>query len=106
MRRATHGSGPETCSARARSAPAASSSTATAGGCNGATSSSSKSKGSESSEIASSESDMCCTCDKVHRMTHIQIRNVPPELHRKLKVRAAEAGMSLSDYLLETVVRP
>jgi len=33
-------------------------------------------------------------------MTMIQIRNVPPELHRKLKVRAAEAGMSLSDYLL------
>ena len=30
----------------------------------------------------------------------IQIRNVPPELHRKLKVRAAEAGMSLSEYLL------
>jgi plasmid stability protein len=39
-------------------------------------------------------------------MGHIQIRNVPPELHRKLKVRAAESGMSLSDYLLETVVRP
>lgn len=39
-------------------------------------------------------------------MGHIQIRNVPPELHRKLKARAAEAGMSLSDYLLETVVRP
>jgi plasmid stability protein len=39
-------------------------------------------------------------------MGHIQIRNVPPDLHRKLKVRAAEAGMSLSDYLLETVIRP
>ena len=33
-------------------------------------------------------------------MAHIQIRNVPPELHRKLKIRAAEAGMTLSDYLL------
>lgn len=33
-------------------------------------------------------------------MAHIQIRNVPPDLHRKLKVRAAEAGMTLSDYLL------
>jgi plasmid stability protein len=42
----------------------------------------------------------------VHNMGHIQIRNVPPELHRKLKARAAEAGMSLSDYLLETVIRP
>jgi len=31
---------------------------------------------------------------------------MPPELHTKLKSRAAEAGMTLSDYLLETVVRP
>ena len=30
----------------------------------------------------------------------IQIRNVPPALHRQLKSRAALAGMSLSDYLL------
>ena len=30
----------------------------------------------------------------------IQIRNVPEELHRKLKARAALEGMSLSDYLL------
>jgi plasmid stability protein len=30
----------------------------------------------------------------------IQIRNVPDALHRKLKARAAAAGMSLSDYLL------
>ena len=30
----------------------------------------------------------------------IQIRNVPDELHRVLKVRAARAGMTLSDYLL------
>ena len=30
----------------------------------------------------------------------IQIRNVPDELHRKLKVRAAELGLTLSDYLL------
>jgi plasmid stability protein len=30
----------------------------------------------------------------------VQIRNVPDDLHRKLKVRAAEKGMSLSDYLL------
>jgi antitoxin FitA len=33
----------------------------------------------------------------------IQIRNVPDDLHRKLKVRAAERGMSLSDYLLAEV---
>lgn len=30
----------------------------------------------------------------------IQIRNVPDDLHRLLKSRAALAGMSLSDYLL------
>jgi hypothetical protein len=33
-------------------------------------------------------------------MGTIQIRNVPTELHRKLKLRAAENGVSLSDYLL------
>ncbi|MDE0652845.1 MAG: hypothetical protein OXI26_04285 [bacterium] len=30
----------------------------------------------------------------------IQIRNVPDPVHREAKVRAARAGMSLSDYLL------
>lgn len=29
----------------------------------------------------------------------IQVRNVPDEVHRTLKARAAAAGMSLSDYL-------
>jgi plasmid stability protein len=33
----------------------------------------------------------------------IQIRNVPDELHRKLKARAALQGKSLSDYLLEGI---
>ena len=33
-------------------------------------------------------------------MGMIQIRNVPDDVHRKLKARAAEKGMSLSDYLL------
>ena len=37
--------------------------------------------------------------------TMIQIRNVPNELHRRLKSRAALAGMSLSDYLLEEIRR-
>jgi antitoxin FitA len=35
--------------------------------------------------------------------TMIQIRNVPDALHRKLKSRAALAGMSLSDYLLQQI---
>ena len=33
----------------------------------------------------------------------IQIRNVPESLHRRLKSRAALAGMSLSDYLLDGI---
>lgn len=36
-------------------------------------------------------------------MGMIQLRNVPDDLHRRLKARAAEAGMSLSDYLIEEV---
>jgi len=35
----------------------------------------------------------------------IQLRNVPSALHRKLKSRAALAGMSLSDYLIEIIRR-
>lgn len=35
----------------------------------------------------------------------IQLRNVPDALHRKLKARAALAGMSLSDFLLAEVER-
>ena len=35
----------------------------------------------------------------------IQIRNVPDSLHRTLKMRAAMAGMSLSDYLLAEIRR-
>jgi plasmid stability protein len=33
----------------------------------------------------------------------IQIRNVPDDLHRILKVRAAREGMTLSDYLLSEI---
>ena len=33
----------------------------------------------------------------------VQIRNVPVALHRKLKSRAALAGMSLSEYLLNEI---
>jgi len=35
----------------------------------------------------------------------IQIRNVPDDLHRRLKARAALEGMTLSDYLLGEVER-
>jgi hypothetical protein len=33
----------------------------------------------------------------------IQVRNVPDDLHRQLKSRAALCGMSLSDYLLSEI---
>lgn len=35
----------------------------------------------------------------------VQIRNVPDKLHRKLKTRAALAGMSISEYLLREMER-
>ena len=35
----------------------------------------------------------------LHMSKMIQIRNVPDELHRELKQRAALAGMSMSDYI-------
>ena len=45
----------------------------------------------------------CVTLDCMSKM--IQIRNVPDDLHRTLKIRAAEAGMTLSDYLLSEIER-
>jgi plasmid stability protein len=35
----------------------------------------------------------------------IQVRNVPDEVHRTLKVRAAAAGLSLSDYIKRDLVQ-
>jgi plasmid stability protein len=35
----------------------------------------------------------------------IQIRNVPERIHRRLKARAAEEGVSLSDLLLREATR-
>jgi hypothetical protein len=44
--------------------------------------------------------DMSGARDSVlHMSKMIQIRNVPDELHRDLKKRAALAGMSMSDYI-------
>ncbi len=43
---------------------------------------------------------MLVTCTHVTNMSKmIQIRHVPDVLHRKLKIRAAEADMTLSDYI-------
>lgn len=38
-------------------------------------------------------------------MTSLQIRNVPDELHRRLKARAALEGQSLSEYALSELRR-
>ena len=34
-------------------------------------------------------------------MSTIQVRNVPEQLHRQLKARAAQEGRTLSDYVLD-----
>lgn len=36
---------------------------------------------------------------------HIQIREVPEKTHRKLKMRAAEEGLSMSEYLKRLIER-
>jgi plasmid stability protein len=33
----------------------------------------------------------------------LQVRSIPPELHRRLKARAAIEGMSMSDYVLREI---
>lgn len=43
------------------------------------------------------------TCFYALHMSMIQIRNVPETLHRRLKARAAMAGLSLSDMLLREI---
>lgn len=40
-----------------------------------------------------------------HMSKMIQIRNVPDAMHRELKMRAAAAGMSLSDYIKQELTR-
>jgi hypothetical protein len=44
--------------------------------------------------------DMHFACTYSVCMSMLQIRNVPEDLHRELKSRAALAGMSVSEYLL------
>jgi antitoxin FitA len=45
----------------------------------------------------------CAHADRMSKM--VQVRNVPDGLHRKLKARAADAGQTLSDYLLAELER-
>lgn len=45
---------------------------------------------------------MCITCKHPQKLQRtIHIRSVPDVFHRSLKARAANAGKSLSDYLLD-----
>jgi hypothetical protein len=46
---------------------------------------------------------MRCTLGRMSRS--IQIRNVPDEIHRTLRARAAASGQSLSTYLLADIAR-
>ena len=50
---------------------------------------------------------MCCACDMVLSMPTrmIQIRNVPDQVHREVKARAARARMSMYDYLRREIER-
>lgn len=43
---------------------------------------------------------MCSACEYPDHMKMVQIRNVPDDVHRRLKSRAALEGRSLSDYAL------
>lgn len=48
---------------------------------------------------------MCNTCEQVSAMSvMIQIRNVPDDVHRLLKARAALAGTTLSDLLRGQII--
>ena len=50
--------------------------------------------------------DMKYSCFHINRMsTMIQIRNVPDVMHRRLKVRAAMEGVSMSQYVMWAIER-
>lgn len=48
---------------------------------------------------------MLGTCNYARHMSHVQIRNVPEDLHRQLKARAAQEGTTVSDMLLREIER-
>ena len=49
---------------------------------------------------------MRCACAHAENMSKmVQIRNVPDALHRKLKARAVDSGLTLSDYILAELER-
>ena len=40
-----------------------------------------------------------------HAMGALQVKNIPPDLHDAIRRRAAEQGLTVSDYVLELVRR-
>lgn len=38
-------------------------------------------------------------------MKNVQVRNVPPDVHEKLRNRARNEGMTMSDYVLKLIER-
>ena len=40
-----------------------------------------------------------------YRMSNVQVKNLEPELHELLRVRAAADGSTISDYVLELIRR-
>jgi plasmid stability protein len=48
---------------------------------------------------------MLCTCNHVRIMKMLQIRNVPDDLHRALKERAAREGTTMSELVLRELPR-
>jgi antitoxin FitA len=47
----------------------------------------------------------CSEHDKIHHVSAIQIKNVPPELHARLRERARQERRSLSEYALSVLER-
>ncbi len=41
--------------------------------------------------------------DIITRMANVQVRDVPDDVHRKLKAKAALRGQSLNDFLLQRI---
>ena len=48
---------------------------------------------------------MNIACEYDFRMTSLQIRDMPDDLHRRLKARAALEGQSMSEYALRELRR-
>ena len=44
---------------------------------------------------------LCMQFDSIMGMANVQVRDVPDDVHRRLKSRAALAGQSLNEFLLQ-----